>query len=113
MALDSVLWVQDPFKVTSNNNFSQDHHTRVMLLVANVDLQPGDDSTVVTAEARDAQGQSYPLVVEAVEKVPSFEWITQVVVRLPDGLQTLSEAQVSVKARGQPSNEALVRLTPQ
>ena len=113
LALDSVLWVQDPFKVTSINNFSQDHHTRVMLLVANVDLLPGEGSSVVTAEARDAQGQSYPLIVEDVEKIPSFDWITQVVVRLPDELRNLSEAQVSVKARGQPSNEALVRLTPQ
>ena len=111
VALDSVLFTQDPFKVTSNNNFSLDHHTRVMLLVANVDLLPGDNS--VTAEARDAQGTSYPLIVEAVEKVPSFEWITQVVVILPDGLKNLSEVQVSVKARGQPSNEALVRLIPQ
>ena len=86
VALDSVLWTQDPFKVTSNNNFSLDHHTRVMLLVANVDLLPGDNTSLVTAEARDAQGgPSYPLIVEAVEKVPSFEWITQVVVRLPDG----------------------------
>ena len=113
VALDSVLFTQDPFKVMSNNNFSQDHHTRVMLLVANVDLLSGDDSSLVTAEARDAQGQSYPLIVEDVEKVPSFEWITQVVVRLPDELRSLSEAQVSIKARGQPSNEAIVRLTPQ
>ena len=65
-------------------NFSQDDRTRFMLLVANVDLLPGDGSSVVTAEARDSQGHSYPLVVEAVEKVPSFEWITQIAVRLPD-----------------------------
>jgi len=112
VALDSVLFTQDPFRVMSSNNFSQDHRTRVMLLVANVDLQPGDGTSVVTAEAR-AQGQSYPLIVEAVEKVPNFEWITQVVVKLPDELRSLSEAQVSIKARGQPSNEAIVRLTPQ
>ena len=113
VALDSVLFTQDPFTVKSNNNFSQDHQTRLMLLVANVDLLPGDTSSVITAEARDAQGQTYDLVVEDVEKVPSFEWITQVVVRLPEELRTLTEAQVSVKARGQPSNEAIVRLTPQ
>ena len=113
LALDSVLWVQDPFSVTSNNNFSQDHRTRVMLLVANVDLLPGDDSSVVTAKARDGQGQIYPLIVESVDKVPSFEWITQVVVKLSDEFQNLNEARVSVKAGGQPSNEALVRLTSQ
>ena len=92
LALDSVLWTQDPFTVASTNNFSQDHHTRVMLLVANVDLLPGDDSSVVTAEARDSQGHSYPLIVEDVEKVPSFEWITQVVVRLPDELAKKSQS---------------------
>jgi len=113
LALDSVLWSQDPFTVASDINFSADHHTRVMLLVANVDLRPGEGASVVTATARDAQGTPYSLVVEDVEKVPSFEWITQVTVILPDQLKSLSEAQVSVTARGQPSNEALVRLTPQ
>jgi hypothetical protein len=44
--------MQEPFSVTSNNNFSQDHRIRVMLLVANVDLLPGDVWSVVTAEAR-------------------------------------------------------------
>jgi beta-glucanase (GH16 family) len=111
MALDSVSFVQEPFTVTSTNNFSVDHHSRVMLLVANIDLLPGDDASVVTAEAQDGQGNSFPLTVENVVKVPSFEWITQVVVRLPDELANLSEAQVSVRARGQPSNMALIRLT--
>jgi hypothetical protein len=83
-----------------------------MLLVANIDLLPGDYASVVTAEAQDGQGNSFPLTVENVVKVPSFEWITQVVVRLPDELANLSEAQVSVRARGQPSNRTLIRLTP-
>jgi len=113
LALDSVLWTQDPFPVASSLNFSSDHHTRVMLLVANIDLEPGDDASIVTADARDGQGQLHPLIVENVEKVPSFEWITEVVVKLPDEIANLSEAQISVKARGQTSNEALVRLTPQ
>jgi len=67
---------------------------------------------VVTAEAQDSQANIHPLIVEGVEKVPGFEWITQVVVRLPDQLQNLSEAQVSVKARGLTSNQALINLTP-
>ncbi|MCM3901486.1 MAG: glycoside hydrolase family 16 protein [Pyrinomonadaceae bacterium] len=112
LALDSVLWLQGPFAVSSTHNFSLDQRTRVMLLVANVDLLPGDGTSVVTAEARDAQGNTYPLIVESVDKVPSFEWITQVVVRLPDGLRNLSEAQVSVKSRGLTSNEVLINLMP-
>jgi beta-glucanase (GH16 family) len=112
LALDSVLGTQDPFTVASDINFSQDHHTRLMLLVANIDLLPGDDSSIITAEAEDSPGHTVPLVVENVVKVPSFEWITQVVVRLPDELANLTEAQVSVRARGLPSNQALIHLAP-
>jgi len=113
LALESVSFLQEPFTVTSNNNFSLDHRSRLMLLVANVDLMPGDDASVVSAEARDGQGHTFPLPVENVVKVPEFEWLTQVIVRLPDELSNLSEAQISVRARGQLSNEALVRFTPQ
>jgi hypothetical protein len=112
LALDSVLWVQEPFAVASTRNFSPDAHTRLMLLVANIDLLPGDDASVVTAQAQDSQGNTFPLAVENVVKVPSFDWITEVIVRLPDGLANLSQAQVSVNARGQPSNQALIHLTP-
>lgn len=113
LALDSVLWTQDPFPVDSVLNFSQDQRTRLLLLVANIDLQPGDDASVVMVSGRGSTGPSYPLLVENVNKVPSFEWITQVVARLPDELKNVSEAQISVTARGQTSNEAVVRLTPQ
>jgi len=112
LALDSVLWVQDPFRVTSNNNFSQDHRTRVMLLVANIDLLPGDDASVVTAQVQDSQGNPIPLAVENVVKIPGFDWITEVIVRLPDGLANLTQAQVSVTARGQTSNAAVIQIAP-
>jgi len=112
LALDSVLWTRDPFRVTSTSNFSSDQHTRLMLLVANVDLLPGDDASVVTAQAQDSQGNIFPLTVENVVKVPSFDWITEVIVKLPDGLANLTQAQVSVNARGQTSNAAVIHLAP-
>jgi hypothetical protein len=112
LALDSVLWTRDPFRVTSTLNFSQDQHTRLMLLVANLDLLPGDDASVVTAQAQDSQSNIFPLTVENVVKVPSFDWITEVVVRLPDALANLTQAKVSVNARGQTSNAAVIQLTP-
>ena len=112
LALDSVLWTHDPFRVTSTHNFSDDHHTRLMLLVANFDSLPGDDASVVTAQAQDTQGNPYPLLVENVVKVPNFDWITEVIVRLPDGLANLNQAQISVNARGLTSNTAVIQLTP-
>jgi len=110
LALDSVLWMPEPFRVTSTLNFSTDHHTRLMLLVANIDLFPGDDASVVTAQAQDSQGNTYPLPVENVVKVPSFDWITEVIVRLPDSLANLNQAQFSVNARGLTSNAAMIQL---
>src|SRR6266850_429479 len=112
LALDSVVWTRDPFRVTSTLNFSQDHHTRLMLLVANVDLLPGDDASLLTAQAQDSQGNIVPLTVENVVKVPSFDWITEVIVRLPDGIANLTQAQISVNARGQTSNSAVVQIAP-
>jgi len=112
LALDSVLWTRDPFKVASTLNFSQDQHTRLILLVANIDLLPGDDASLVTAQAQDSQGNMFTLPVENVVKVPSFDWITEVIVSLPDGLANLTQAQVTVKARGPTSNAAVIQLTP-
>ena len=111
LAFDSVWLKPEPFTVTSTINFSGDQHTRLMLLVANVDLLPGDGASVVTAQAQDSLGNIYPLPVENVVKVPSFDWITEVIVRLPDGLANLNQAQVSVNARGLTSNAAVIQLT--
>lgn len=112
LALDSVLFTREPFSVASTRNFSDNQRTRLMLLVANLDLLPGDDASLVTAQAEDSQGTTFPLLVEAVAKVPSFDWITEVIVQLPDGLNGLNQAQVSVKARGLTSNQAVIQLTP-
>src|SRR5712691_11667584 len=48
LALDSVTFRRDPFSVRNNLNFSSDHTTRLMLLSANLDLQPGDGPSIVT-----------------------------------------------------------------
>ncbi len=62
-----------------------------MLLVANTDLLPGDDASVATAQAQDSQVNTFSLPVEAVVKVPTFDWITEVIVRLPDELANLNQ----------------------
>jgi len=41
LALDSVLFKRDPFSVRNSYNFSADQTTRLLLLSANLDLQPG------------------------------------------------------------------------
>jgi uncharacterized protein (TIGR03437 family) len=105
-----VTQVADPFPIVGSFNFSQDHRTRVTLLATNFDLRPGDTTAIVTAQAQDSVGNVYPLTVEFVGRLPEFDWITQVVVRLPDGLTVPTDLVVTINARGTLSNQALISV---
>lgn len=109
IALDSVLMVRDPFSVVNTLNFSLDQRTRLMLFAMNVDLLAGENSSAVTARAEDAQFNTYPLTLEFVGKVPGYDWLTQIVVKLPDNLPVNQSLFVSVTLRGQTSNKARIR----
>jgi glucose/arabinose dehydrogenase len=110
IALASVDTLRDPFPLIDTSNFSSDNRTRVMLFGINLDLLPGEDVSAVTAQARDAQLNNYPLLVEFVGKIPNYDWLTQVVVRLPDNLPTNQDILVSVTLHGQTSNTARFRM---
>jgi uncharacterized protein (TIGR03437 family) len=64
----------------------------------------------VTARAEDAALNVFPLTVEFVGKAPPFDWLTQVIVRLPDNLPADQPIFVSVSLRGQSSNKVRVRI---
>jgi len=82
------------------------------LLSANLDLQPGDDASIVTAQADDGKGHIFPLIVEWVGRLPNFDWITVVIAKLPDQLLGADQALISVAAHGQSSNQVSVSLSP-
>ncbi|MCM3869451.1 MAG: hypothetical protein ND895_01970 [Pyrinomonadaceae bacterium] len=109
IALDSVTHVRDPLPVVALNNFmlGRDPRTRVALFGINLDLLPGENASAVTAQARDSLSRNYSLRVEAVGKVPTQDWLTQVVVRLPDELANAGDVWISIKLHGQTSNEVL------
>ena len=110
VALDSVTFMREFFPTTGLHNFSFDKRTRIALLAVGLELMPGEDISVVTAEAEDAAHIIYPLTVEYVGKVPSFNWLTQVNLRLPDGLSGTQDLVISVKLRGAVSNKAIVGI---
>ena len=112
LALDSVTFKRDPFSVRNSLNFSADHTTRLMLLSANLDLQPGDGPAIVTAQADDGKGHTYPLAVEYIGRLPSFDWITVVIAKLPDELIGAGRALISVTAHSQTSNQVSVSISP-
>jgi hypothetical protein len=112
LALDSVTFKADPFSVRNSHNFSADQTTRLMLLSANLDLEPGDGPAIVAAQADDGAGHVSPLTVEWIGRLPSFDWITVVIVRLPDELANANQALVSINAHNQSSNTVLMSLSP-
>jgi len=112
LALDSVTFKRDPFSVNDSYNFSSDQRTRLMLLSANLDLQSGDGTEIVTAQADDGNGHLYPLTVEWIGRLPNFDWITVVIAKLPLELANANQALINITAHNQSSNTVAVTLIP-
>ncbi len=110
IALDSVTFMRDFFSLTSPFNFSLDGRTRVMLFATGLELMPGENISVVTAQAENSAHQIFPLTVEYVGKVPGQDEFTQVNVRLADGMSGAGDVLVSIKLRGVESNKVLVGI---
>lgn len=111
IALDSLLFLRDPFPITNPYYFGTgtDTRTRIMIFSTNLILTPG---LVVTAQAEDAQQIAYPLTVEYVGSLPNFIGFAQIIVKLPDGIFSAGDLQVSITARGRTSNKVLVGVKP-
>jgi hypothetical protein len=115
VAIEPVTRARDPFPVTQALPFSADSRTRVMLFARNVELLPGENASALTAAAEDAAHNVYPLTVERVDRVPGFDWMSSVVVRLSDQMtNSTGEVLVGVTLRGLASNRVRFRIgTPQ
>ena len=111
-ALDSVTWLRDPISVFNTRNFSADGRTRIVLFAMNVQLQAGEDLSIIKAAAEDAQQAVHSLTVEYVGNVPNQTWMAQIVVLLPENLANAGNVLVSIKVRGLQSNKVLVSIRP-
>lgn len=108
IAFDSVTFVSDPFPVVNDLNFSSDHRTRIILFAVDLNLAQGD---VITVQAEDVQHVVHQLPVEFVGPVPNFGGLSQLVVKLPDGLG-IGDLMVSFTLRGQSSNQGVITIRP-
>jgi uncharacterized protein (TIGR03437 family) len=83
-----------------------------MLFARNMELMPGEDTSVVKVQAEDSQGRVYPLAVEYFGKVPNLDSLTQIVVKLPDELINAGDVGVIINLRGVISNRATISIEP-
>lgn len=109
-AIESITGLRGPFSVVNKNNFSPDAHTRVSLYVLNLSLLPNENTGSVTAECQTAQQQIFPATVEFVTKVQNLEWLTEVIIKLPDELAARGDVEVRLKWHGATSNKAILTL---
>lgn len=116
IALDAVWFVQEPFGVNNPNYFGADKRTRIALFTTNLALSA---DLVITAQAVDDQQVVYQLPVEFVGNVPGFvpilpdaPFLTQIIVKLPDGITSPRDLQISVTARGRTSDKVPVAVKP-
>ena len=81
-----------------------------MLFATDADLLQGENVSVVTATAEDALHRIYDLSVEYLGKVPLFDWLSQVSIRLPDQLINAGDVDVTLSIAGLVSNKVRVTI---
>lgn len=110
-ALDTQLFVRDPFPVVNPQNLlnnTVDRNTRVTIFVTNLVLTQGETASAVVVNIIDANNQSFDIAAEDVRDVPNRAF-AQVIFRLPDNLAA-GTCRLTVKAHGQISNFATIRI---
>jgi subtilisin family serine protease len=82
VALDSVTMIRGPFRVLTDNNFSADHHTRVILFTSDLGMTQPDSTQLIV------QAGGVALTIENVGTVLGVSGMSAsyIIVRLPDGL---------------------------
>jgi uncharacterized protein (TIGR03437 family) len=101
---------RDPFPLTNPFNFSSDGRTRVSFFALNLDLQPGETVSVVTARAEDSNLNVYPMTVEFVGAVPAVPGVSEVTILLPGNLPPGQDVLVSITLHDQTSNKVRIRI---
>lgn len=110
-AIDSILFLRDPFPVINAANLlnqGTDKNTRVIIFVTNLQLAQGESPSAVIVNLVGSNNQPYEIGAEDVRFISSFNF-TQVTFRLPDSLAS-GTCLVKVRAHGLESNAGTMRI---
>ena len=110
-ALDSVLFLRDPFPVVNMANLLNtgvDRNTRVILFAKDLQFFQGENPSAVVIHLTDNSGRLFDVSAEDVRQVAGMTFI-QVVFRLPDGLAG-GPCTVRIAAHAQVSNPGIIQI---
>ena len=108
-ALDSFLLMRDPFALGNIHNLSLDQRTRIVLFTTGIELNLGETPSSILVQLEDAQNRIYSLVVEDFRQVPNFDF-SQIVVKLPDSIDTEGDFRITLTFRGTTGNKPVIRV---
>ena len=113
VALDSILFLKDPFPVINNTNLfnpPSDRNTRVLVFVSNLQLAPNETAATVKVELVGSNNQIVPIDADDVRATQNPDF-SQVRFRLPDNLAP-GVYTIQIKAHGQSSNSGFIQIGP-
>lgn len=110
VAFESVTMKPEPFFPTATVQFSTDNRTRIVLFARDLELYAGEGANAFSADAEDGAGKKYLLRVEYVGRVPGFEGITMMIVRLSDDLGNVGDVLIRLNLHGMASNRVRVAI---
>jgi uncharacterized protein (TIGR03437 family) len=83
-----------------------------MLFAVNINLSSGETFTAIRGKAVSSFGGIYDLPVEYAAKVPGFDWLWVVTVRLPEDPSLQGSISVSISLHGASSNSVTLQIAP-
>ena len=110
-ALDALSFLKDPFGLFGGPQglkAAVDPNTRIVIIVQNLQLLPGESSSSIIVRFVNSIQQNRDIAAEDVRSVPNFDF-AQVTFRLPDHFG-VDDYTVSVMAHGQVSNSGVIRI---
>ena len=112
-AIHSTRFNPEPFTVRTPVNLGSDQRTRIMLFAASLELLAGETPSAIIARGVDARGHSYDLAVEQVVKVANLNWLSSLIVKLPDDATINGDLAINISLRGGVSNTVFVSIKAQ
>ena len=108
--------LREPFVLNNPFYLGTDKRARINIFTLNLILTPG---LVVTAEAVDSQqvvhqlpGRVRPKRTELSGNSARGSFLTQIVLKLPEGIVSAGDLQVNLRARNKTSNQVLISVKP-
>lgn len=109
-AINATTFMRGPFPVLTNQPFSADKRTRLLLFVTDFATLTNTTRTQAVVRVENASIGTFNLPIERLDPVPGFNWLTQIEVILPASLANAADWWVTVRLNGVSTNQARLKI---